>query len=147
MKRNGSDEQLASQAAAEWFSFSCFHDLRAGAFLDIPLPGTRRSLSPLSCSLLAPRNPPLAHLLPDCPKVRQKPPVTLNFFTVLSSNGHFITLRRCGRRQSITNPPPLDPDLLWGAAAGPGTGCVGTQPSKDAPTCEEPCDKIIVQTT
>lgn len=107
----------------------------------------RRSLSLLSCSLLAPRNPPLAPLLPDCPKVRQKPPVTLNFFTVLASNEHFITLRRCGRRQSITNPPPLDPDLLWGADTGPGTGCVGTQPSKDAPTCEAPCDKIIVQTT
>ena len=76
-------------------------------------------LSLLACSLLAPRNLPLAHLLPDCPDVTQELPVTVNFFTVPASSERFKTLRCCGKGPAITNPPPLDPDLLWGPDTGP----------------------------
>lgn len=71
------------------------------------------SLSLLACSLLTSHNPLLAHLLPDCPKVTQELPLTLNFFTIPASSEQFKTLG-CGKGPATTNPSPLDPDLLWG---------------------------------
>lgn len=64
---------MASKAGVECFSFSQFHGLPAGTFLDVPLPGF-----PVPAPSVCPHNPPIACL--DCPSVTQKPPVTLNFF-------------------------------------------------------------------